>query len=246
MTVPYHVINTTALKSSPERSFIYVLLLNIDDESRHKPFFMGVTNNIAKKFAKNKQASWHYNSFGRPVMIKILGTVHDDYADDALAELKRILVGSGYMFAPNGMGKERAVRYNNKTEGESYSLDRWAANFKIKRTPAKVKNNKNVENKIIINVDALANSIVRMDFLTTEELNVALKILESYSSDEGCSKVIFDNIKNKQDAENMRKTLNRLRFIWTPQHKLRPYSVNEFRLTKPFVRKFCIKDDSGV
>lgn len=236
MTAPYNIVNTTATKSSADRTFIYMLSFNVSDEDISKPFYIGAAKNLAKRFTRHKEISWHYRNYSRPIKVTVLGSVADIDVDESLKDLKKTLVKQGFMFFPENLNKGRAERYLKNGNAEVYDLDEWNVKFKVKTTQAVTKPNKNKEAAVKISIQNLVDFVNSNTNLETEVLNVGLRISRSYISEEGCAKIIFDNIKNKQDAVKMQKILNQLRFMWTPQHKMKPYSVNEYRLTKPVIK----------
>lgn len=237
MTSPYNLKDTLANKPAQDMTFVYLLKLNISDESLSKPFYIGSTKNIAKHFSRNKYADWHYETFGRPVTIEVLGTVHDDNVASAEKDLKTILVNGGCLILSKMITERKAETYARSKKPIFYDLDAWVEHYEInikQKTSKPVKNMEVVSN---FNTEDIIRQITFYDFLDTESLNLALTIARSFNNEEGSAKIIFEGIKNKTDSQRLQKQLNKIKFIWNPQYKLKPYSVNEFRLTKPVIAK---------
>ena len=235
MTSPYIIENTTSMKTSKDRSFIYILCLNISEDSPRKPFAVGSCKNIAKTFARNKKSNWHYESYKRPVIIKVLGTVHDKVIYRSLARLKVTLVHGGCFIPSSEITPNQGVKYVNKKETISYDLTKWRSDFSVLQ-PEKKTELQQTDNNYVFNLEQLESYINTQTHLSTEALNMALRIARSYSFESQKSVIIFDDISNSLQAKQVNKTLNQIRFIWNPQHKFMPFTENEYRLTKPALK----------
>lgn len=236
MTSPYIIENTKSLKASQDRSFIYVLLLNVSDDSMQKPFAVGSCKKILQKFSRNAISNWHYESFKRPIIVRILGTVHDKAVDEALAGLKFVLVKGGCYIPSTRITAKQGIRYVNKKEEIKYDLDGWARKFSI-LSPSLIgvsSVNKKVDH--VFTVEHIESYINSQTQLSTEALNLALKIARTYSFDDDKASILFNDVRTKTEIDKLKKLLNQIRFIWNPQHKFIPYMVNEYRLTKPAIK----------
>lgn len=236
MTAPYNLTDTIVGKASFDRILIYILCLDVADGTLNKPFYIGAAKNIAQRFTNHKEASWHYKTFQRPVQVVVIGSVPDGLENKAMADLRKVLVGQGFRFFPNNLNKSLTEKYVHDSSSTVYDLTNWGKQYKLLNSKTVTKTNRNIEAASTITVGQLETFINSQEFLDTETLNTALKIARKFNSDEGCSKIVFTNIKNKDDVVSLQKTLNKLRFIWTPQYKLKPYSVNEYRLTRTVLR----------
>lgn len=236
MTAPYNLTDTIVGKASFDRTLIYILCLDVADGTLNKPFYIGATKNIAQRFTNHKEASWHYQTFQRPVKVVIVGSVPDGLENKAMTDLRKVLVSQGFRFFPNNLSKSLTEKYVHDSSSTVYDLTNWGRQYKLLNSKTVTKNNRNIEAASKITIEQLETFINSQDFLDTEALNIALKIGRSFNSSEGSSKIVFTNIKNKDDVVSLQKTLNKLRFMWTPQYKLKPYSVNEYRLTRPILR----------
>lgn len=235
MTSPYLLkSNSKAKKPAPNRSFIYVLSLNIDETHVSKPFFIGVSKNIAQTFARSKEADWHYKNFQKPIIVEIVGSVPDSLTEQATGTLKQLLVKAGCYIPSKQISARKATEYSKNKQPIFYDLTVWGKHNSAKMVDFEG-NNVTVENQI--NVEDIIKYINYQQKLDTHLLNLALKIANSFEPSEGVSKIVFTGIKSKTDSDRLRKQLNFIRFIWQPKHKLKPYTVNEFKLTKPVIKE---------
>lgn len=244
MTSPYIVKDNQAYKASPNRSFIYFLSLNTDEtDAFKKPFFIGHSKNIAKTFSRHKMSDWHYKNFNRPIIINIVGSVPDSLIEQAEDELKKILVKSGCIILKTWTVK-KAEDYTKNKHPIFYDLTPWYSRNNVKKKEPNILDNSYNNLLVDISVEKIMKIINYNEQLSTETLNLALKIASHFSADKGYSEIVFTEIKNKNDAVRVKKQLNKIRFIWNMKEKFKPYTANKFYLTKPMVNSLLsIKTD---
>lgn len=237
MTSPYILENTIATKSSTGRSFIYVLSLNIKDSKARKPFFVSSTKNIAKRMARHQQSDWHYKTFGRPVYVTIIGSVEDSKVTAAEVELKQLMIAGGCVIMATDMTIEKANVYFNLNKPIFYDIDKWAEKFHARTLQQELNPVKNMDEVSKVTLEGIVSYLdTQCGDLSTENLNFAKRIAESFNPQTGSSKIVFEEINSKNAAGDVNKKINKVRHIWNPQEKLKAYNINEFRLTKPVVK----------
>lgn len=245
MTSPYILKDNHAYKASPNRSFIYFLSFNLNDEGFNKPFYIGHTKNVAKTFSRNKMSDWHYENFKRPVIINIAGSVPDAQIEQAEEELKKLFVKSGCIILSKTWTVKKAEDYLKNKQPIFYDLTAWISRNNVKTFHIVKDSTDSIENIKIISKEKLIQEINNNQQLDTDCLNLAIKIANSFSNETGYSEIVFTNIKNSADANTVKKQLNKIRFIWNIKTKFKPYANNRFYLTKPILKRLSpIKTDS--
>lgn len=235
MTSPYILKDTIANKSAVEMNFVYIMKLNINDEQVSKPFYIGSAKNIAKHFSRNKYSDWHYETFGRPVIIEVICSINDADLDKALKDLKVILVNGGCIILSKMITEGKAATYARSKKPIFYDLEPWLNHYELSSVQKTTKPVKNLETVSAFKTEDIIKAVSYYDFLDTDSLNLANFIAKHYNPEEGSAKIVFEGIKNSADAARLKKRLNKIRMIWNPQHKFKAYTVNEFRLTKPVI-----------
>jgi predicted GIY-YIG superfamily endonuclease len=105
--MPYLLLKPmTGMIASPDRVFIYVLMLNVEGVSS-KPFYVGYTNNLEKRLMKHSAILWHHKKFKTPPKVWVIGTVHAKNSAAAARSLKLSLLNSGHVFYVRAQEKIR-------------------------------------------------------------------------------------------------------------------------------------------
>lgn len=132
----------TPSQSSPERAFIYMILLNSPSLSSNKPFYIGFTANLDKRLSNHSAIKWHLNQFASPPKIWIAGSVRLEVATQAVEDLKKRLGKQDVLFYGNVLhhGHKRIEQFTQnevqayassplKAEGE---IVQWGELWKLK------------------------------------------------------------------------------------------------------------------
>lgn len=212
----YEVINFKGKKliASPEREFIYLLLLNIPNVENHKPFFVGHAQNLSVRLANHAQINWHYKKFDNPVQVFILGTINRRKVEEATADLIYSLDNEKYHLnnmiqnrktvSLEIMTKESIIEYASTTTSENISpIITWGEHWEIK-TAAHVKNEEQPETHDI-KKNEIHNFIDSLEMVGSVR-NLANKITENYDENKGYATHIFQ--KTDKDL------INRINHIW--------------------------------
>ena len=241
MTSPYILQDTVAVKASYEKTFVYILKLNAGEEKANKPFYIGSTKNVAQKFSRDKVADWHYEYFGKPVIVEIIGSVPDSHVEQAEKDLKVILVNGGCIILSKMITSGKAESYLRSRKPIFYDLTPWVEHHEARTSSTVTKPVKDLDTIKKFTVEDIVKEIAGYDFLDTDSLNFALYIARKFNPETGCAKIVFEDVKNKEDVKRLQTKLNKIKFIWNPQYKLKAYTVNEYRLTKPTLQKIQIR-----
>jgi hypothetical protein len=218
----YEVINFQGKKliASPEREFIYLLLLNIPNVDNHKPFYVGHSPNLSVRLANHSEVNWHYKRFETPVKVFIVGTVKKREAEAAKTDLINALDGEHYHlnnFIINRktvtleiLTTEAIIDYASAATSENVSpIVAWGERWKVKTavpTSSVEENNMYDIKKYEIH-----------DFIDSLEMvgsvrNLANKVAESFDENKGYAVYAFQ--KTDKDL------INRMNHIWyVTQHK---------------------------
>lgn len=231
----YEVINFKGKKliASPEREFVYLLLLNIPNVDNHKPFYVGYAQNLVRRLANHAQVNWHYNKFETPVQVFIVGTVNRHKVQEAAENLTHLLDNNGYLLSNviparknislEIMNKEDIIEYaSTQTTDTVLPLASWGETWEVKTaSPSQIAAEKN-ENIYNISRQEIHDYINGLEMTGTVR-TLANKILETYDESTGTATFIFQ----KED----KPIINRLNHIWfVAQQKYRhPVKV---KLTK--------------
>jgi len=104
----------TPSESSPERVFIYMILLNSPDLPSSKPFYVGFTNNLEKRLSNHAAIKWHLETISAPPKIWIAGTALLDKAEAAVEDLRKLFNKKGCLFYGQVLqhGNKRIEHFN--------------------------------------------------------------------------------------------------------------------------------------
>ena len=91
------VLPVTNMRSSPERVFIYVIMLNSDQLEGNKPFYVDWTDNLSKRLANHRVLNWHKDRFNTPAKVWVAGTVDFKYANYSVDALNVALLRSNHL-----------------------------------------------------------------------------------------------------------------------------------------------------
>lgn len=235
MTSPYILKGTSVSKPASGRSFVYIMSLNINDEYVSKPLFIGTTKNIAKMLSNNAKTNWHYNHFARPIIVTVVGSIPDGTEETALKTLKKTLVDSGCLIPSGSVSPRRATEYSKNKQPIFYDLTQWLKENKGTSLKVETREHKTLSEVKTLTRESIKKYINYQDNLDTESLNLALKILDTFNSEEGKASIVFEKLETYGGKENLQKMLNKIKHIWNPTAKFKPFTVNEYRLTKPAI-----------
>lgn len=146
----YEIINFKGKKliASPEREFVYLLLLNIPNVDNHKPFYVGYAQNLKIRLANHAQINWHYNKFDTPAQVFIVGTVNRRKVSAAAEDLTYAFDKEHYHLnnvIPNRetvsleiMDKESIIEYSSKNISDNVTpIVSWGERWEIKTAAPK-------------------------------------------------------------------------------------------------------------
>lgn len=90
-------LNMTAVNdfvpvSSPERVFVYFLLLDSEHLHSSQPFFVGYANNLRKRLSNHAAVKWHQKRFSKGPKIWVAGSIHLNFAQKAVEDLQSQLL----------------------------------------------------------------------------------------------------------------------------------------------------------
>ena len=132
----------TASRSSPDRNFVYAILINEKDNPRHHPIFIGHTDNLEKRLDNHKAISWHNKIFGEKPLIWIAGTALFVHAEKSVIDLETKLSNEGFLLfnkivkrgSPRIETLNEASRnfYTNKDLSADSIFMSWKNQWKVK------------------------------------------------------------------------------------------------------------------
>lgn len=85
------------MRSSPERVFIYVIMLNSEELEGNKPFYVDWTDNLSRRLSNHRVLNWHKDRFNTPAKVWVAGTVDFKYANYSVDALNVALLRSGHL-----------------------------------------------------------------------------------------------------------------------------------------------------
>lgn len=132
----------TAPKSSPDRSFVYIVLLNEPGNPNHHPIFVGHTDNLEKRLNSHKAISWHVEKFKEKPLIWIAGTVLFIHAEKSVIDLETKLSNKGFLIFQKvikrgnprieNLSSESLKFYTAKKMNSDDVVVNWASQWKAK------------------------------------------------------------------------------------------------------------------
>jgi hypothetical protein len=218
----YKVVNSTAVKASTGRSFIYLGL--IDGE----PFTIGHTPNLNTKIHKNLMIEAFANKYKKPASIWILGSITESFAAPAIKELTHILKSAG------------CTKINNlesKVESPDLmvvnaAIQTWSRKYKIKTSVREQKRSPFTAEDILSYVKTLQMPSVGAR-------KVLMFLIENYYQNYSVSISPMPLFYNG-NTDQYRKDLNEIKHMFFTREGINKYSSNNFNMAKPFIEGLTV------
>lgn len=259
MKVPYLTLNTDAVRSSSGKTFVYVLMLNVNDEHKPVPFYVGRTKNLTLRFSNHKNIAWHYNTFQRPVSIWVAGTVKDVLVDDAELELKSMLSQQGYFLVDSGLQKtwstslkdmnsELVNDYVDAVQSKKSIVKQWQSKWCKETSNDTTSVHASVlqeQNKTLVDI------VSQQKFYSAKEHSLAVSIAEQYDAKKDISRVAFKDVDLESDSAALKAVINKIRHVWILERKLELHTFNSFKMTRRIknellkAQKFATEDSES-
>jgi hypothetical protein len=234
----YEILNveTSKMRASLETTFVYLLIFNTNSATELKPFFIGYTDNLSRRFSNHAQIIWHNKIIGTPTKIWIAGSIEKSKAHNATENLIHRLLMEGHILRnsqSNGFHnktQEEIINYINNPLIDNISVSDWATFWGVKTETGK--KNKAV-NPVIpqantITHEQIINYINSLSDLSNESKELALKIADNYDYQTGLTSYIFQRTE--------RSAWNKIGHIWFSEKKHFKAPV-VLRLTKNCIAK---------
>ena len=253
----------TAPKSSPDRSFVYMILLNEPGNPKHHPIFVGHTDNLEKRLGNHKAISWHLDTFKEKPLIWIAGTVLFIHAEKSVVDLETKLSNKGFLLfqkvikrgSPRleNLSPESRKFYTSKNLNSDEISVAWASQWKIKTkyVQGEEKGREANESKYALEENAalgipkktdLVTVIRRQKYSSNAATLMAQKLAMGFDEKSGRSAYPLPSKKNPKNAEYAEKifkeTVNQISADWQFIGKTTGSSVAAvFELTVNLKRK---------
>lgn len=126
-------------QASPERVFIYMLLLNSKDLHSNQPFYVGYAHNLKKRLSNHAAINWHMKRFDSAPKMLLLGSIHLNFAEKAVADLESQLLKAELLL----LGRKPLDRNHIVLEKQTipdlrrYTLHRFPTSFIIQKWDVK-------------------------------------------------------------------------------------------------------------
>lgn len=243
----YEIMNPPDFsKKSKDGKFIYVLMFNVDDDPL-RPFYVGQTSRLTRRFNAHEMLIWHLARFDRPAWAYIAGEVPKLDADAAEQDLIARLSRAGYSLINTTItdrGAKRiqrglpAVRVLGREELRQYLhrpkpkvLDGWREQW---ARPAR----RFVEIGSQLTTSEVVSYVSSLTYPSKEVRNVSVAIAQLHDSELGYSNIVLsDELKGTPGFGKLHKHLRKLKEVWYFNAHVRPGQPHQFRLTKKHLAK---------
>jgi len=252
----YYFVEGKLVKPSTGRVFVFMFT-----NFNKTPIRVFYSTNPHMFLSRNMLIKQWNKQHNHPAHIVVLGTVLEKNSHKAVTSLNELLkLNHVEMLSTTHKNVKQTIAELNdkkllfqridKTRLRGI-LNKWAVENNVKNPYGMLTNN-NVNSKT--KVSNVAGKLTKKqltehvhsiaDGLTTIQLNVLLKIVDSFNERTQTSTVVFmptgafTTISGKTSHEMMRKTLNQLKYVFTLTHKYAPYTNNVFKPTKTIYRKY--------
>lgn len=232
----YEVVNFKGknLQASPNRVFIYVLMLNIPNTKNSKPYYVGYADNLNFRFSNHAELNWHWNKFLNPVKVFIAGTVPEVLGERLASALAQAYNDAGYIIKNDVIKRQNIdmklmtdddfLNYSNSEEEENNIIEEWATRWHVKTGSVQ----KPKQTYVTTFTPPLVTSEKIKEYIETVEMVAGVRVLanriaKEYNKETGYSTIVLQ----KEDKEYMKS----LSHIWLPE-KIIYHQPVRIRLTK--------------
>lgn len=132
----------TPPQASPERVFVYVLMLNSKDLHSSQPFTVGYSNNLQRRFSNHAAVNWHMKTFGSKPKLWIAGSIHLNFAEKAVQDLTNIFTNNNVLLLgqkdskPADRLEKQTIaslrKYTLKRKPLTSSIQEWDSKWGVK------------------------------------------------------------------------------------------------------------------
>lgn len=210
----YKIVNSTAVKAAPKRTFVYLVLNN------GEPVSVGYTSNLHLKIARNNMVEAIAEKYKKPASIWILGTMEEDKAAKAVRELTYVLRNNG---CPINKLDESIKPEKPESVTKALGLWHWKYHLKTTNRP---------ETRSPYSASLMAKVIKEMQF-TARERKLVSFLIENYYQNYGVSIAPMPLFYYK-NSDLYRKDLNGIKNIFFTKDGLNTYASNNFHISKHF------------
>lgn len=238
---------------SAGRTYIYVILLNTSN-GKDKPFYVGQTSDIKKRFKSHTQLTWHYAKFNNPAKVYIAGSVNTINADFAEQDLIKMLSMNGYLLTNHAIKYYHAKNSQRESDFTSWTKARieaynkndntfkvlgkwqrvWKANTDANAHLPYLSRKNDITSQDIIEV------LKQKDFSNEEDREILIAISRKFNSELKASTTILSE-QTEHKYQDLTKKVKRLGRFYVTNKKFAVNKEFRFKLSKPFeeeVRKF--------
>jgi predicted GIY-YIG superfamily endonuclease len=101
------------------RKYIYVLF---SASKQSLPFYVGQTANLAKRFSKHGEISWHYGKYSRKTIVHVIASVPNYMATEAEKQTIKTLTNKGFILNNSSLNSDNLNPFKHLTPKEMRDL----------------------------------------------------------------------------------------------------------------------------
>lgn len=101
------------------RKYIYVLF---SASKQSLPFYVGQTANLAKRFSKHGEISWHYGKYSRKTVVHVIASVPNNIATAAEKQTIKTLTNKGFILNNNSLNSAKLNPFKHLNPKEMREL----------------------------------------------------------------------------------------------------------------------------
>lgn len=231
----YYVENLYSSKPSPGRVFVSMFV-----NRNGAPMLVDFSEKPYMKYVKHGFVKFWNEKYGEPARIVVLGTVYKTWGRKAVRVLNEMFIRGGLKIIAGGFSEqkwdEKTALYRVDAAKLHTMLNIWGKKLEVKKTQTVTVKPQPVEG---VTKTVLKKHVETLkDSMAVEELNLLLRIVDTYDERTGFMDVVFMPTKPSQPHPRAVKTLlPKTRWCVVLKGDFKPHTVNRFMLNRGVKRK---------
>jgi len=219
---------TQMFRERPGRKYIYVIFHH---GSGSYPFYVGQAGDLASRFTRHDERTWHYAQFQRKAIVHIIASVPEEYATEVEKKAIEVLSKTGFILNNSSMNKTSLKRLRDMswTEIDAYrkftnTITAYEAIPRIQSYARKLENNKASKKALdeqesgVMTSAKLYRVVAKRIYGSNQSRSLAHMLAKEYDSITQTSSHVFPknpNLTEKAQIELILSAVKGLRGDWS-------------------------------